>query len=303
MKKFIVMTTINHPTEATIKFSEKKDWQLVVVGDLKTPAAEYREINCIFLSPEYQESHYKVLSDIIGWNTIQRRNIGFVDAYRAGADIVATVDDDNIPYDSWGDDLLIGRSVEVDIYKPANGVFDPLSVTNHSDLWHRGFPIELLGDRLDVDYVGKDRMTPLIQADLWDGDPDIDAIARISKRPIVKFDVDGPYASYSISPFNSQNTFLAREVLPYYSVWPFVGRMDDIWAGYRTQWLFPGRLVYNTASVYQDRNEQDLVRNLEDELIGYRNTKTFLDQGLDLMFKSLPYETLQFLDEYDREMA
>ena len=35
MSKFIVTTTIQPPTEATIKYSEKPDWKLIVVGDKK----------------------------------------------------------------------------------------------------------------------------------------------------------------------------------------------------------------------------------------------------------------------------
>ena len=55
MNKYIVTTTIQEPTEATIKFSTKKDWTLVVVGDKKTPASEYKKINCIYLTPKEQE--------------------------------------------------------------------------------------------------------------------------------------------------------------------------------------------------------------------------------------------------------
>jgi hypothetical protein len=71
-----------------------------------------------------------------------------------------------------------------------------------------------------------------VQADLWDGDPDIDAMARLIYKPCVKFNNVKPYGSNKISPFNSQNTFLAREVLPSYVCLPHVGRMDDIWGGY-----------------------------------------------------------------------
>ena len=46
--------------------------------------------------------------------------------------------------------------------------------------------------------------------------------------PVCKFEEFKPFGSPSISPFNSQNTFLAREVLPYYAVLPHAGRMDDI---------------------------------------------------------------------------
>mgnify|MGYP003724461491 FL=1 len=37
MSKVIVTTTINAPTEALRKFAAMPDWELVVVGDKKTP--------------------------------------------------------------------------------------------------------------------------------------------------------------------------------------------------------------------------------------------------------------------------
>ena len=300
MNKYIVTTTINHPTLATIKYSRKEDWTLIVVGDTKTPHYDYENLNCIYLSPEYQEKTYPELSETIGWKSIQRRNIGFVEAYRRGADIVATVDDDNIPYDDWGTNVVVGETVEIDFYNTDLGVFDPLSVTEHNQVWHRGYPIDLVPYRSRVSYGGKLKRRVLVQADLWDGDPDIDAMARLSIRPIVKFDkIQGPYGSTSISPFNSQNTFLAREVIPYYSVFPHVGRMDDIWGGYVLQHYFPNSVVYNKASVFQDRNVQDLVTNLEKEIIGYRYT-TDLIRSLSEWESIVPKETVAYWNAYRR---
>ena len=297
MSKFIVITTINKPTEATLKFSNKKDWQLIVVGDKKTPHEYYRQLNCIYLDPEAQQDLYPRLSDSIGWNTIQRRNIGLLHAFNLGAEIIATVDDDNIPYDDWGDNLLIGKEIECDLYETANAAFDPLSVTNNNHLWHRGYPIELVPTRHNVNYKGKTKRKVLIQADLWDGDPDIDALARLCFMPTVKYDIQKPFCSNTISPFNSQNTFLAREVIPLYSVLPFIGRMDDIWGGYILQYYFPQSLVYNKASVYQDRNKQDLITNLENEIIGYRNTLKLLED-LSNFHKYLPEKTLNYYSTY-----
>ena len=277
MKKIIVTTTIQPPTKASILFSQKEGWDLIVVGDSKTPHEEYKKLNCIYLHPDYQQDTYKEISDLLGWKTIQRRNIGFIEAYRRGADIIATVDDDNIPYDSWGKDLLLGREVEVDLYEPELDYFDPLSVTNTKDLWHRGYPIEDLTNKNNVQYKGKIKKKFLVQADLWDGDPDIDAICRLSKTPCVKYENISPYTSNKLSPFNSQNTFLDKEAFPHYMVLPFTGRMDDIWGGYLLQQKFGNCVVYNKSSVYQERNTQDLVRNLENEIIGYRNTKAFLE--------------------------
>jgi hypothetical protein len=302
MKKFIVTTTINHPTEATLKFIEiaKRDnWHFVVVGDTKTPHAEYERLDCIYLHPDNQDLKYPKLSEAIGWKTIQRRNIGFVYAYEHGAEIVATVDDDNIPYDNWGTDLYVGKEVEVDYYTNKELlVFDPLSVTNQSNLWHRGFPIDLLHLKNNIEYKGKKKITPLIQADLWDGDPDIDAMCRLSFKPIVKFDTTTPFAAAGISPFNSQNTFIHRNALKHYAVWPYIGRMDDIWGGYYTQKMIGAdKLIYNRASVYQDRNVQDLITNLEKEIIGYRHTLEFTNDP-NTTDNYIPAKTKEFLNIY-----
>jgi len=302
MKKYIITTTINSPTEATLKFAEiarRDNWIFIVVGDTKTPHEEYEKIGCIYLHPDKQAELYPELSKAIGWRTIQRRNIGFVYAYNHGAEIVATVDDDNIPYDNWGTDLYVGKEVEVDYYENTRfNIFDPLSVTNQKHLWHRGYPIEALQRKNDILYLVKKKITPLIQADLWDGDPDIDAMCRLSFKPIVKFDTNTPFASFQFSPFNSQNTFIHRDALKYYAVWPYVGRMDDIWGGYYTQKMIGSdKLIYNRASVYQDRNVQDLITNLEKEIIGYRNTLNFIvEPHTDNI--CIPEQTQKFLEIY-----
>jgi hypothetical protein len=140
----------------------------------------------------------------------------------------------------------------------------------------------------------------LVQADFWDGDPDIDAICRLSKKPIVKFEKFEPFCSNQLAPFNSQNTFLAREVLPVYSVLPHTGRMDDIWGSYIMQHYFPGSVIYNQATVYQDRNVQDLVTNLENEVIGYRNTYKLLGD-LANFENYLPEKAKEFWNTYKNQ--
>lgn len=307
MKKFIVTTTINSPTLATLKFlkiAKEKDWTFVVVGDTKTPHSEYEYLvkeypqNLVYLDPEKQQELYPELSDIIGWKSIQRRNIGFVYAYQNGADVVATVDDDNIPLDNWGENIFVNTEIEIDLYENTMcDFFDPLSVTNHNDLWHRGYPIQKLTTKNSVEYKGKATRKVLVQADFWDGDPDIDAICRLSKRPIVKFNKFDPFGSNQISPFNSQNTFLSREVIPFYAVLPHIGRMDDIWGGYILQNYFPNSIVYNEPTVYQDRNLQDLVLNLENEIIGYRHTIDLLE-NLSEFINYLPEKAKLFWEIY-----
>lgn len=311
MKKVIIVTTtINSPTEATIKFceiAEQRGFNFVIVGDTKTPHEEYykleKEYSSVkYLSPKEQESLYPKLSEIIGWKTIQRRNIGFVYAFHQGCNVLATVDDDNIPYSNWGENIYVGEYVVYDEYQPKGSLyFDPLSVTKDNYLWHRGFPIQHLQVRHNIEYRGKQTKKCLVQANLWDGDPDIDAMARLTHKPCVHYkDITGPFGSTAIAPFNSQNTFIAREVIPYYAVLPFVGRMDDIWGSYIVQAHFNNAVIYDVATVYQDRNVQDLVTNLQNEVIGYRHTLEFIESNLEYE-KHLPLETKVFWECYRKQ--
>jgi uncharacterized membrane protein len=41
------------------------------------------------------------------------------------ADIVAVVDDDNIPLDGWGENLLVGQEADVNYYETDAPAFDP----------------------------------------------------------------------------------------------------------------------------------------------------------------------------------
>lgn len=273
-KKVIVTTTINKPSKALIKFSLMKGWKLIVVGDLKTPHNDFLKMkNIIYLSPTKQEKLFKKLSDLIGWNCIQRRNLGFVYANKIGAEIIATVDDDNIPKVNWGKNLIINKKIKIKKYITNNIVFDPIGVTNYSHLWHRGYPLELIKKKNNILRTKNIYINNIdVQADFWDGDPDIDAIERMTLNfKNCKFKNSYfPFCSNKISPFNSQNTFISKKVLKHYFMFPSVGRMDDIWASYYLQAL-GYKVAYCKSSVLQVRNIHDYAKDFKNEVIGYLN--------------------------------
>ena len=132
--------------------------------EYETPEKAYKNINCHYINTNEQELLNKKLSDSIGWNTIQRRNLGFLYAFKEGYEVIASIDDDNIPKDNWGKNLYINNEIDVTVYDTNLDVFDPLSVTDRNDLWHRGYPIQLLENKNDVVNIGKEKV--LIQADL-----------------------------------------------------------------------------------------------------------------------------------------
>ena len=284
MKNAIVITTINEPTEAIFKFSNLSDWHLFIVGDLKTPENLYSNINCTYLTPDYQTKKYPNISDEIGWNTSIRRNIGFIEAYRSGVEIIALSDDDNIPLDNWGKDLTLGKEIEVDYYKTSNRIFDPMQATNYPYLWHRGYPIHEVALRR-IDKIERIKIKPLIQVDLWNGDPDIDALERLIFKPEVELKIKDRFCSNTISPFDSQNTFIHRNMMKYFMLVSEIGRVDDIWGSYMLQQKYRQDLpyiVYSYPSVYQKRNIHDLLQDFKSESYSYLNFDKFFNGTLDI---------------------
>jgi len=301
MNKVIVTTTIYPPTEAIRAFDALEDWVLVVVGDKKTPS-DYHLKRGIYVTPEEQEKYDPALSEAIGWNCIQRRNFGFLWARDMNADLIASVDDDNIPLVGWGQDLLVGKEVEVDYYETDLPAFDPIGATNHGHLWHRGYPLQLVSKR---NYTRKTRrkIHVDIQADFWNGDPDVDAVCRIEHAPVCRFDpARFPMAANRMGPFDSQNTFLTADLLKHYFMLPHVGRMDDIWAGYYVQ-AKGYQVVYNRPSVYQARNEHDLLVDMRNEYIGYENNLTLVEDlaaAPESFLTHLPARTARAFELYRR---
>jgi hypothetical protein len=290
MNKYIVCTSINQPTEAILAYDSMPNWKLVVVGDKKTPK-NYQLKNGIYISPEDQMDISSELSELIGWNCIQRRNFGLLYAFNLGADIVCTVDDDNIPLPNWGNNLLINNEVSIKEFQISHEVFDPIGATSYKQIWHRGFPLELISKRdyTDHKYI---KVVPDIQADFWNGDPDIDALCRLEHGPSCEFsDTEFPFTSNKISPFNSQNTILSRKIAYDYFLYPHIGRMDDIWAAYYV--ISKGyRVVYNKATVFQQRNEHNLIEDMKKEYLGYENNLALVKS----LYKN-PENIIDFLPE------
>lgn len=285
MNKVIVTTTIHPPTKALEKFREMQGWTLVVIGDRKTLHSDY--IGWHYLSPIQQEAYDKKLSDAIGWDCIQRRNFGFLYAYKElKADLVALVDDDNIPMDNWGRHIYAGVITPAQQYATAQPAFDPMFATNHPELWHRGFPLQLIEERTAIkcDMMA---VTAQVQANLWNGDPDIDALCRLRHRD-ESFTLTGqfPFVANKPSPFNSQNTILCREVIPHYFLFPHIGRMDDIWAAYHVQAL-GYKVIYDEPTVIQERNQHNLTEDMQKECLGY-------SENLDIV-KDIPKDDMAVL--------
>ena len=297
---YIATTTINKPTKALKLFAKNKNCKLIVALDKKSKKFHLKDT--IVLSTKYQEKKWPKLSKLVGWNCIQRRNFAILEAFDRGAEIIALIDDDNIPYKNWFKKIHINKKTSCKEVKTNKIIFDPVGYTNHKDLWHRGLPLELVNNR-KYKTGKKSLIKPDIQANFWNGDPDIDAVCRMIFKPECNFNKKVfPFYSKKISPFNSQNTLISRKVIKDYFLFPHIGRMDDIWASfYVTSKKY--RVLYNEPTVYQKRNVHNLIKDFKDEYIGYVNSLKLVEslyKNSENIYNFLPKKSSLAFEEWKK---
>lgn len=307
MKRVIVTTTVSDWGEVLDRYRAMEGWDLVVVGDRRTPDRQFLGRKGVeYLDCDEQERLYPEVSKWLGWNCIQRRNVGFLYAFgEMGADIVASVDDDNMPYPRWEFEMdLISGSHAVDKINVSSELCsEPLGWVTDGRFWHRGYPHELLDKRHVVSY-SREWCKISVGAGLWDGDPDVDAVQRLV-MPVEEIYYRRRDRSFvfntKYSVFNSQNTVFSRDVLPFYACLPGVGRFDDIWGGFLLQSKVGNCVCYGGVTVRHNRQHHSVQKDLHDERFGYKWNHRFLLDDCDLTQSYVPERTRNFYNAYRKD--
>jgi len=285
-KKCIVITTINRPTEAVIKFSEIGDYDLIIVCDKKTNIDTYKNTKCILLTLEKQKEEFPKLYDILPFNHYCRKNMGYLYAIKYGYDLIYETDDDNIPYDTWknfenfdGEIINISNSKFINIYNFFTDIH----------IWPRGYPLNKILEKNTEHNINKEYNiddVAIIQG-LVDNDPDVDAIFRLtsteSKTNII-FDKSNKLYKIGLNsycPANTQNTFWINRSFFYLLYIPsFINfRFCDILKMYIAQKFINNdkyKLCFSGSFVYQDRNIHNLLDDFKDECDMYIQTEQFI---------------------------
>jgi hypothetical protein len=279
-KRFIVITTINHPTEAIKKIPEiAGDWQILIVADKKTPA-DWSLPGAFVITFDQQLNSDSQFARACPQNHYARKNIGYLRAIAQGARIIAETDDDNIPKDNFLTSVnrsLTARRIE---QKGWQNIYTHFTDEN---VWPRGFPLDLILDSFE----NKSPLSPPAEFDcpiqqyLADGDPDVDALYRLTNKKEINFRSNYivlPEGSFC--PFNSQNTIWWPQAFPLMYLPSFVSfRMTDIWRSFIAQvclYKAGKTILFGPPTVYQSRNAHDLLKDLKDEIPGYLNNKKIL---------------------------
>lgn len=280
-KNYIIITSIYEPTEAVQLFSQLDDWQLVVVGDTKTPHDWYCP-GVIYLSPDDQRNMGSTLIDDLPWKSYSRKMAGYIYAIRNGATLIADTDDDNIPLENWGQNLSFSNKFEK---LQHNGFVNIYKYFTEEPIWPRGFPLKQILNSVNPEpaegQTGFDEIG--IFQFLADEDPDVDAIYRLTNNKPIFFNKRTPLklAFGTICPFNSQNTFFRKETYPLLYLPVHVNfRFTDILRGLVAQpilWAAGFSLGFGEATVIQKRNPHDYLIDFESEIPCYLYPEKIID--------------------------
>ena len=187
-----------------------------------------------------------------GWNCIQRRSFGLLWAHDMNADIVAVVDDDNIPLgglgrESAGRDATARWTATRRRCLPSIPSASPTMRTcgiaaTRCNFWRTAT------FRVRIAQAGLRRRAGGLLERRSRRRRHLPHAARARVRHSIRRPAS-PCAANQMGPFNSQNTFLSGECLKDYFLFLHIGRMDDIWASFYLQ-AKADRVVWNKASVY-----------------------------------------------------
>lgn len=321
MKTALVVTSISSPNKpllALSKGAKKNDIRFIIIGDTKSPK-DFKMDGCEYLSIDDQLKTDLLFASLCPEKSYSRKNIGYLLAMKGGADIIIETDDDNIPRDEFWKERVLSHSGR--IIKNTDWI-NIYSYFTKQQIWPRGFPLEYVKkDAPPIDDFAVTKKNCPIQQGLADENPDVDALYRLLFPLPVSFDHNENIilSKNSVCPFNSQNTTFFKQAFPLMYLPSYCSfRMTDIWRSFVANRICSENgwgILFHGPTVWQDRNEHNLLHDFSDEISGYLNndkiyrtlSKLQLKSGEENIAENLVvcYEELismELVDEREREL-
>ncbi|GMT07657.1 hypothetical protein PENTCL1PPCAC_29831, partial [Pristionchus entomophagus] len=302
--KWIVVTSIQAPTEDVKRLASFPEWTLVVVGDTNTPA-DWNLPGVHYLSIEKQEAMGFESVKKLPTRSYTRKNAGYLYAIANGAQWIYDTDDDNKPFGKGLDqfDLSSDRTRGLRFTTPEwsnatiqESLFNPYRHFGRPDMWPRGFPLEYIKnhDHKDGTYrLCRAQRPPAVQQGIVQKDPDVDAVYRLLHadpnngldESFNEFAPPVVLAPGTYAPWNSQNTLFSRSAFfGLFLPTTVAFRVTDIWRSYFTQALLhaAGETVsFVPVNAIQRRNAHNYLKDFDEEIEVYDKAGTivqFIDQ-------------------------
>lgn len=252
----------------------QNNWEFILIGDQKSPK-DFVLDGCNFYSIEKQLATELSFAKLCPANHYSRKNIGYLLSIQNGAKVIVETDDDNFPEITFWNE----RKVQQDSYLfKGKGWVNIYKYFTDENIWPRGYPLDLISkNQYFTDLKFSEKMYCPIQQGLADDNPDVDAVYRLVLPLPITFNTKENIvlSSGSWCPFNSQNTTWFPDAFPLMYLPTYCSfRMTDIWRSFvaqRIAWANDWGVLFHQPTVYQERNEHDLMRDFAQEVPGYLN--------------------------------
>jgi len=286
----LIVTSINPPNAVMTSLRDgcrEAGVRFICIGDTKSPA-DFKLDGCEFLDVATQVATGLKYAKACPTRHYARKNIGYLLAARDKAPLIIETDDDNFPRPAFFGARERKQSAAV---VSAQGWANLYRYFTDAVIWPRGLPLDQVHAAL-TDYADL-KTAPVdcpIQQGLADANPDVDAIYRLILPLPQNFRADRrvALAPGAWCPFNSQNTTWWSETYPLLYLPAHCSfRMTDIWRSFVTERIAAANgwhILFHEATVWQERNDHNLMRDFADEVPGYLNNARIRDclEGLSL---------------------
>jgi FkbM family methyltransferase len=289
-EKCVIITTINKPTETILKHISNPEYDVIIIGDCKTPS-DYYNLNCIYLDIASQKKLFPEICDLFPYNHYCRKNLGYLYAIKKGYKIIYETDDDNIPYDNF-DNILNYNNIKMITEKNNKWINVFKYFTNNAHIWPRGYPLSLVKTNTNYLIENTDKKPSIING-LVENDPDVDALFRIicNHEGSIKWEKNKTILinNKNICVFNTQNTFWLNPELFICLLIPssVSFRYCDILKGIIANIILEktdNYMMYSSPNVVQNRNEHNLISDFKSEYEMYihnENILNFIENNID----------------------
>jgi hypothetical protein len=279
----LVVTSIAAPNRVLQSLAAgclQRNVPFYVIGDVPSPTT-FSLPGCEFYSLERQASTGLRFAAACPTRHYARKNIGYLLALRSGAEVIVETDDDNHPNDSfWRERTRLCRAPVA----KHQGWVNAYAYFSDENIWPRGLPLDVVRSPMPAfESLTAEMIDAPVQQGLADENPDVDAIYRLVLPLPVKFRSERQVglASGAWCPFNSQNTTWWRDTFPLLYLPAYCSfRMTDIWRSFVTQriaWENGWHILFESPTVWQERNEHNLLRDFKDEVPGYLHNRAICE--------------------------
>jgi len=278
----IVVTSIFPPSPALreiAKGAAVAGYKLIVVGDANSPP-NFDLQPCDYHDLARQEKSGLRFAELCPTRHYARKNIGYLLAARAGAPLILETDDDNFPHPEFWRARQMQSSAAVLRFAGWVNVYRYFTDAN---IWPRGLPLDAIHRPPPNLSSSSEEVACPIQQGLADGNPDVDAIYRITLPLPQKFrrNMSIALGSGSWCPFNSQNTAWWPQAYPLLYLPAHCSfRVTDIWRSFvaqRIAWVNDWHILFHGPDVTQERNPHNLLRDFADEIPGYLQNRAICE--------------------------